>query len=69
MLEWIGIDNSTHTTDIVSVCTYLFLDTIISIKEEYAESGFLREDYQADLYIIHRYIDDILTNLVEFKDK
>ena len=62
-LEQIGIENSTHTTDIVSMCANMFPETIMSIQEEDYESGVLREDEWEEFGTIQISIDKLLTKI------
>ena len=55
-LIWIG--NTTHGRDTVAMHTYLLHESIMSIQEDYYESGVLREDKREDLDYTHWSIDN-----------
>ena len=55
--------------DIFSVCTFLFLDTIMSIKEENAESELPKVEKQEELYTTQIFTDELLASLGGFKEE
>ena len=67
-LELIYIDSILHTRYIFSVHAYLLHETITTIEEEDAKSGFPIEDEQSDLDAMQRSVGAIIVRLIVFKD-